>query len=39
MPVVVDRKLVSSRMPSDIPAFNRAMIEMFEQSRAKAHAA
>lgn len=38
-PVVVDRKLVSSRMPSDIPVFNRKMIEVFEQSRTKAHTA
>ena len=27
--VVVDRGLVSSRKPADIPAFNRAMIEEF----------
>ena len=27
--VVVDRNLVSSRKPDDIPAFNRAMIELF----------
>jgi protease I len=26
---VVDRNLVSSRKPDDIPAFNRAMIELF----------
>lgn len=38
-PVVVDRKLVSSRMPSDIPAFYRKMIGVLEQSRTKAHTA
>jgi protease I len=27
--VVVDKNLVSSRKPDDIPAFNRAMIELF----------
>ena len=30
--VVVDRNLVSSRKPDDIPAFNRAMIELFSRS-------
>ena len=34
--VVVDRGLVSSRKPADIPAFNREMINVF--SRARAHA-
>jgi protease I len=34
--VVVDRNLVSSRKPDDIPAFNREMITLF--SRAPAHA-
>lgn len=31
--VVVDRNWVSSRMPSDIPAFNREMIKLFSQGR------
>jgi protease I len=31
--VVVDRKLVTSRKPEDIPAFNRATIELFAQNR------
>lgn len=30
--VVVDGNLVTSRNPDDIPAFNRAMIELFAQS-------
>lgn len=30
--VVQDKNWVSSRQPSDIPAFNRAMIELFSQS-------
>ncbi len=33
--VVVDGNLVSSRKPDDIPAFNRAMIELFSGARAK----
>ena len=33
---VVDGNLVSSRKPDDIPAFNRAMIDLFSASRAKA---
>ncbi len=33
---VVDRNLVSSRKLEDIPAFNRAMIDAFSGSRAKA---
>ena len=33
---VVDRNLVSARKPDDIPAFNRAMLELFGASRAKA---
>ena len=33
---VVDGKLVSARKPDDIPAFNRAMIEVFGGARAKA---
>lgn len=31
--VVVDGKLVTSRKPDDIPAFNRAAIELFAQAR------
>ena len=31
--VVVDGNLVSSRKPDDIPAFNRAMIDVFGQAR------
>lgn len=31
--VVRDRNWVSSRQPSDIPAFNRAMIELFAEKR------
>jgi len=31
--VVVDGNLVSSRKPDDIPALNRAMIDLFGQSR------
>jgi protease I len=31
--VVVDGNLVSSRKPDDIPAFNRAMIDLFGQAR------
>lgn len=31
--VVVDRGLVTSRSPSDIPAFNRKMIEEFKKGR------
>jgi protease I len=38
--VVVDRGLVTSRKPDDIPAFNRAMIELFGGVRKQAkHAA
>jgi deglycase len=33
---VVDGNLVTARKPDDIPAFNRAMIELFGRSRAKA---
>jgi protease I len=32
--VVVDRNLVSSRNPRDIPAFNREMIKLFSRSNA-----
>jgi protease I len=31
--VVVDRGLVTSRKPDDIPAFNRKMIEEFAEGR------
>ena len=34
-PVVVDGDLVSSRKPDDIPAFNRAMVEVFGRTRAQ----
>jgi protease I len=34
--VVVDGNLVSSRMPDDIPAFNREMVALFGRSRAQA---
>lgn len=37
--VVVDGNLVSSRMPDDIPAFNRALIERFGQAKAPARQA
>ena len=33
--VVVDRGLVTSRKPDDIPAFNREMIKLFARGRAK----
>ena len=33
---VIDGNLVTARKPDDIPAFNRAMIEVFGRSRAKA---
>lgn len=32
--VIIDRNWVTSRQPSDLPAFNRAMIELFTQSKA-----
>ena len=34
--VVRDKNWVSSRQPSDIPAFNRAMIELFSEKQAAA---
>ena len=37
--VVADGKLVTSRKPDDIPAFNREMIKLFVQSYAEAHLA
>ncbi len=33
--VVVDGNLVTSRKPDDIPAFNRAMIELFGKAHAR----
>jgi protease I len=36
---VVDRNLVTSRKPDDIPAFNREMIKLFSQTRSKANTA
>ncbi len=35
--VVVDRNWVSSRQPSDLPAFNREMIALFGAKKANAH--
>ena len=35
--VVQDENWVSSRQPSDLPAFNRAMIELFAHSMASSH--
>ncbi|TXN38866.1 type 1 glutamine amidotransferase [Methylobacterium sp. WL30] len=37
--VVVDGNLVTSRKPDDIPAFNRAVIELFASARGNARAA
>ena len=37
--MVRDRNWVSSRQPSDIPQFNKAMIELFHESRQKVHKA
>ena len=37
--MVRDRNWVSSRQPSDIPQFNKAMIELFSESRQKMHKA
>jgi protease I len=37
--VVRDGNLVTSRKPDDIPAFNRAIIELFSQSREQARPA
>ncbi len=34
-----DRNWVSSRQPSDIPQFNKNMIELFSEVRQKAHRA
>jgi deglycase len=35
---VVDGNLVSGRKPDDIPAFNKAMLELFSHARQPAHA-
>lgn len=37
--VVVDRGLISSRKPDDIPAFNRAMVEEFSKARRRSSTA
>ncbi len=37
--VVRDGNWVSSRQPSDIPAFNREMVRLFSEKRARAHGA
>jgi protease I len=37
--VIVDQKLVTSRKPDDIPAFNREMIQLFSAARGRQHAA
>jgi hypothetical protein len=37
-PAVVDGNLVTSRGPQDIPAFNRAMVELFSHARQPAQA-
>jgi protease I len=37
--VVVDQKLVTSRKPDDIPAFNREMIQLFKSAGARRRAA
>lgn len=34
-PLDLDSKLITSRKPDDIPAFNREMIELFDRGRAK----
>ena len=36
---VVDQNWVSSRQPDDIPAFNKAMVQLFAQSQEKARKA
>ncbi|HEX4769487.1 MAG TPA: type 1 glutamine amidotransferase domain-containing protein [Bryobacteraceae bacterium] len=36
--VVVDKNLVSSRKPDDIPAFNREMIGLFSKAKMQVHA-
>lgn len=37
--VVRDKNWVSSRQPSDIPAFNREMLKLFSERKARAHTA
>ncbi len=37
--VVRDKNWVSSRQPSDIPAFNREMLRLFSERKARAHGA
>ena len=37
--VVVDQKLVTSRKPDDLPAFNREMIQLFKANSTRRHAA
>lgn len=37
--VVRDKNWVSSRQPSDLPAFNREMLRLFSERRARAHGA
>jgi protease I len=37
--VVVDRGLVTSRKPDDIPAYNREMIKLFTQARSRSRRA
>jgi len=37
--VVVDQKLVTSRKPDDIPAFNREVIALFAGARTPSHQA
>jgi protease I len=37
--VVTENGLVTSRKPDDIPAFNKAMIELFSQQRERARGA
>jgi protease I len=37
--VVVDQKLVTSRKPDDVPAFNREMIQLFKAASGRRHAA
>lgn len=34
---VVDGTLVSSRKPADLPAFNRAMLEIFGRGHGRVH--
>ena len=36
---IVDKGLVTSRKPDDIPAFNREMIKLFSGARERRHAA